>query len=135
MKKVLSIVAIAMLFIATSCSKEAKLNRKLDGEWNVTTVDGVALDASATLTFKFEKDKKGNGKVTTTSTDTDIDYQGQTEYFSQTGTYTLTKDEVITMTFVDSESSGVTAAVTVTDYDKSNMTFTVDGYTYVLKKK
>jgi hypothetical protein len=132
MKKVLSIVAIAMLLIATSCSKEAKLNRKLDGEWNVVSLDGESMVASeGTLTFKFEKDKKGNGIVTLTESDI---YQGTTTSDTYSGTYTLTKDDIITMTLVEGTTSDVYSVI-VSSYDKSNMTFILDGDVFVLKKK
>ena len=132
MKKVLSIVAIAMLFIATSCSKEAKLNRKLDGEWNVTSISGEALITSeGSLVFKFEKDKNGNGKVTMTQAEI---YQGATMSYSYSGTYILTKDDVITMTLVDGTTSDVYPVI-VSSYDKTNMTFTLDSEVFVLKKK
>jgi uncharacterized protein (TIGR03066 family) len=128
MKKVLSIVAIAMLFIATSCSKEAKLNRKLDGEWNVTTVDGVAPEAGTSMSIKFEKDEKGTGKVTMTET-------GGGMSFSLPGTYTLTDDKSISMvlTFMgDAETS----VFTVSDYSKSELTMAdEDGSVFKLEKK
>ena len=131
MKKVLSlIVAVTLLF--ASCSKERKLNKRLDGQWEVVTVaqDGIAVSPSLygmSMVFAFSKDKKDNGTVTMTYT-----YMGDSE--SEKGTYTLDKDEKITIK-MESEST----ELTVDDYSKTDMTisYTEDGdkVTYTLKKK
>ena len=55
MKKLLSALVISAT-VLFSCSKEAKLSRKIDGEWNVTTIDSEPL-VSESIVFKFEKDK------------------------------------------------------------------------------
>jgi len=76
-------------------SKEAKLNRKIDGEWNVTTVDGNPVSASTgyeSIVFQFEKDKKGKGNVTLTASSAST---AQLPSFVYTGTYTLNEDTKI----------------------------------------
>ena len=61
---ILTLFGVAVLF--ASCSKERKLNKRLDGEWNVTMVDGNAVNSPMSFVLKFEKDKKGKGKMTST---------------------------------------------------------------------
>jgi hypothetical protein len=112
MKKViLAVFAVAIL--VASCGKEHKLNKRLDGEWNVTTVGGQALPSGYTSVMKFEKDKKGTGKFTWTSTD-----PSGTE--TETGTYDLDKDEKIYSTFT---YAGITFMDTllVVSYDKKSL--------------
>jgi uncharacterized protein (TIGR03066 family) len=128
MKKVLSILAIAMLFIATSCSKEAKLNRKIDGEWNLVSVDGVAPEAGSSMTIKFEKDKKGTGAVTMTES-------GGGMSFAIPGTYTLTDDKTITMVLTFFGES-TTEIYSVSSYSKKELTMTDESKNvYKLTKK
>ena len=58
---------LTVAFIVTSCTKAGKLNRRLDGEWNLVTYDGQALPAGATVVLQFSKEKKGKGTYTMTS--------------------------------------------------------------------
>jgi len=125
-----------VLFVATtvlaSCSKESKLNRKIDGTWDVVTISGVAPSAFGVTTFTiaFSKDKKGTGTYTTTMV-------GATGTDTGTGTYELTDDTKITMTNTPDAGEVATADVsTVTDYSKTDMTLTdSDNAVIVLKKK
>jgi hypothetical protein len=132
MKKVLSlIVAITMLF--ASCSKERKLNKKLDGKWEVETIatDGVAISPSlfgGSIVFEFSKDKRDTGDVTIRFTD-------GTDTQTRSGSYKLTKDEKVTIT-LDNESE----EFIVQDYSKDEMTMdqtdeSGEKITYNLKKK
>jgi len=122
MKK-LALLFVAVTLVLASCSKERKLNKRLDGEWTLATWDGTALPSGESLTIKFEKDKKDNGKYTST-------YTGALGTDIETGTYTLEADEKITMT----DASGSSTA-TVTSYDKENLTINDDGDVMVFKKK
>ncbi len=107
MKNVLSILTVAILFIATSCSKESKLNRKLDGTWTLTSYNNAA--PSGVATFAFVKDKK-----TGTFTETDGNFTG-------TGTYTLTSDKTITTTVTYFGQPEI-SIYTVVDYSKTELT-------------
>lgn len=132
MKKLLSlVVAVTMLF--ASCSKERKLNKRLDGKWEVETMasGGFSISPSAfgmSMVFEFSKDKKDNGTVTLTYTE-----MGVSE--TQKGSYTLDKDEKITIKMDGEESQ----EMTVEDYSKTDMTISSveDGekVTLTLKKK
>jgi hypothetical protein len=118
MKKLLFLF-VSVAIIAASCSKEAKLNKRLDGVWDVVSMDGEALTGDNAATLSFSKEDKGSGKVSFTQ-------EGDT----MEGTYTLEKDDKITMVF-----DGETSVWTVDDYSKTDMTITADGSTLVLKKQ
>lgn len=69
MKKVLfMMLAIAATFI-TSCSKDAKINRRIDGEWQVKSIGGYTMESDESYVFKFNKDKKLTGDGSLTYTD------------------------------------------------------------------
>lgn len=53
----LAVVAFAI----TSCSKEAKINKKLEGTWVATTYDGVAVTTGFGYEVTFNKDEKNTG--------------------------------------------------------------------------
>jgi len=133
MKKLISILTIATLILLTSCSKSAKLNRKLDGEWIVTSENGVASSTNLSISFVFEKDKKDNGKVTMNQTINGNIFIPMVSIISK-GTYTLTKDEVIT-SVLTIQGETETEVYIVNNYDKTDMTLTGNGGSvYTLKK-
>jgi hypothetical protein len=132
MKKFLFLSVAILAFVLGSCSKESKLNRKLDGKWDVVTFSGItpASVGITTFTIEFSKDKKGKGSYVSTSissfgTDT------------STGTYELTDDTKMTMT--ETPTAGNTStpdAITINSYSKSDLTLSdSDGTVIVLKKK
>ncbi len=68
MKKIIfALIAITMLSLS-SCSKETRINNKLDGFWNVTQSDNIVMPAGSTLTLDFSKGKKGAGTGTSKGT-------------------------------------------------------------------
>ena len=114
MKKLLSLLIAASL-IFTSCSKERKLNKKLDGKWDGIMVSNgfyasKLSDLNISISFEFSKDKKNNGDVLITYTD-------DTGTTLLQGTYKLSKDEKITIT----SNNGVND-FEVIDYSDSEMT-------------
>lgn len=126
MKKLL-FAMIAFTFIAVSCSKEAKLNRKLDGSWEVVTMGGVAMPTGTSLTLEFTKDKDGKGTYTST-------YALGSSSDVESGTYTLSEDEILYMLSNVAGSSQDT--LTVTSYSKEDLTLTTtEPMAIVLKKK
>ena len=129
MKKVLSIIAIAILFIATSCSKEAKLNKDLNGEWNLISVNSQVINPLFSgIILKFEKTHKGTGKFTQIYTETK---SGISNIKTTNGTYSLSKDNIITLI----DDTGYVEKYNVTSYDKTNLTYTQDGLIACYKKK
>lgn len=121
MKKGLVLMMLAVVFVLASCSKESKLNRKLDGKWNLTKVDGNALPSGSTSTITFTKDKKGVGTYSAT-------YSIGGFSGTDTGTYTLEGDTKIK---TKSNATGSTESVsTVTEYTKTTLKITdADGGT------
>lgn len=127
MKKILFTLVVAVAVMFTSCSKEYTLNSHLNGEWELTSVDGTAI-SGYTMTIKFEKD--GSDKGTYTSTATWGTMPAQTD----SGTYVLEEDTKITMT--DSDAGSTADSSTVVSHSKTELVLTdADGHKYVLKKK
>lgn len=115
------VIAAAMF---ASCSK-AKLNKRLDGQWSVVTINGVAFAPNTAVTV-FTKDKKGKGVYSSTVT-----ISGAPTATS--GTYELEDDTKIMMT-----QTGQSTPVTklVKDYSKTDMTITdADGSNVTVLKK
>lgn len=128
MKKLLFALA-AVALMASSCSKESKLNKKLDGTWTVETVNGAALTGGASMEITFTKDKKGKGDYSL------IFNMPPLPASTETGTYDLEKDEIIYM--LASTAGSTQDTMNVVEYSKTAMTLkNPDGTeTIVLKKK
>jgi hypothetical protein len=108
MKKSLFILLAVVATFVASCSKDAKINRRIDGEWKVVSIGGASLAADETYTFKFNKDKKldGDGTITyTSSLGTDV-----TAF-----TYTVATAK-ITMSY-----SGFAEILTVSKYERKKI--------------
>lgn len=127
MKKIMALM-LAVTLVFASCSKERKLNRKLDGEWTLSTIDGVP-PSNPTATISFNKDKKEG------TYNFILSYKSGISVIIS-GNYSLTKDETITLTPTDLTNFDV-AVFTVTAYDKTDLTLTEkkDGEVWKLKKK
>ncbi len=108
MKKSLFVLLALIATITFSCSKDAKINRRIDGEWNVVTLGGVPLDVDESITFKFIKDDKLTGDGTITETWSSGSY---TTPF----TYTVGSEKII---FVIDGSSEVLSVLT---YEKDKL--------------
>jgi len=68
MKKIL-FLAVAILALV-SCSKESRLNKKIDGTWDIVSVNGqLPSSIGLTMTIEFTKDKKGKGAFTSKITE------------------------------------------------------------------
>lgn len=124
MKKILGIIAVAALLL-TACSKEKKLNRKIDGTWDIVSVDGTDVATLGfTGTIAFNKDKKAG------TFETKITGGGVTD--TETGSYELVEDTQIIMTF----SGGDKDTSLISSYSKTDMTMTsADGSEPVVLKK
>jgi hypothetical protein len=106
---------MAVIFIAvSSCSKDAKINRRIEGEWKVVSIGNEVLSSNYTLTMKFIKDEKKNGSGTITEVDNGT---------SETTSFTYNvSDEKITLV-VD----GIAEVLTVKKYEKEKLEF-LDSY-------
>jgi hypothetical protein len=112
MKKLLFVAVAAIALTFASCSKEAKLNRTIDGVWNVTKIDGVAIPTDFTLTVEFSKEKKGKGTYKTTSTFGSVSSTDE-------GTYELEGDTRIIL----ADKDGLKDTLNVVTYSKSAIQF------------
>lgn len=125
---------VAATMMMASCSKESKLNKKLDGSWNLVSMSENGVDqpmTGMTMVMAFVKDKKGVGTYTQTFTITGFPAS------VETGTYALTDDTSISITKL-TPTAGTASSVTVTDYSKTDMTLTdtdANGIVSVMKLK
>ena len=123
MKKGLLVLLVAVLAVVSSCSKDAKINRRLDGEWNVVSIGGVVPEATESYTIKFIKEDKLTGDGTFT-------YTFLSESFVDAFTYSVL-DQKITL-IID----GTAEMFSVTKYDKDRMEMIdTDGDLWVLDPK
>lgn len=123
MKKGLLIMLLTVLAVVSSCSKDAKINRRLDGEWKVVTIGGIAPGVDESYILKFIKEDKltGTGMFTYT-------YMGQSA--SENFTYSV-MDEKITLVI-----DGDTEVWSVTKYETDRMEMLdSDGDVWVLDPK
>ena len=123
MKRGLLILLVAVLAVVSSCSKDAKINRRLDGEWQVVSIGGVAPEATESYVMKFIKEDKltGNGTLT---------YTFMSQSYTDAFTYTVL-DQKITL-IID----GTAEILTVTKYEKDRMEMIdSDGDLWVLDPK
>lgn len=124
-------IAAATMLLA-SCSKENKLNKKLEGTWTLvsTTEGGVTVTAASqnvTSTMTFEKVEKESGTYSSSYTYMGVTYTGS-------GTYTLTEDTKMTTTQT-APSAGTPEVMTVVEYDKEELTvIDSDGTSYLYSK-
>ena len=57
--------ALFLILLFASCSPENMLNRKLDGEWSLISVNGVKIDENYSKKITFSKDGKGGDVIYT----------------------------------------------------------------------
>jgi hypothetical protein len=127
MKKNLILLVVTSLFIMTSCSKDATVNKKIDGEWNIESIDGSAFLPGESIVFKFEKDKQGKGAFTITET-----YDGAT--YTQIGNYILEDDQYIYMRTAEESFAYV---LKIQEYSKTELKLFDEDFSevWILKKK
>ena len=94
-KLILLFPLMAMLF---SCAPEITINRKIDGTWNLVSINGQTLPNNQSQKVTFKPDRR-NGQVTYTYTNNGVS-------IDSTGTYSLMKYEYITTSFVDNSKLG-----------------------------
>lgn len=122
MKKSLFILIAIVATLIASCSKDAKINRRIDGEWKVVSIGGV-LASDEIFTFKFNKDKKKDGDGIVTLTDS---FETESAPF----TYTVSSGK-ITLTY-----NGYAEILTVNVYEKEKLELIdLDNDVWVLEPK
>jgi hypothetical protein len=108
--KHLLFIALGLVLFTTSCSKERKLNKKIDGVWTLQTINGVAVtDFTMQLSFSWKEKNSGTYQIFYTFTDGTPDA-------TESGTYSLTEDTDIILT-----SGGATETLPVDSYSDNEL--------------
>lgn len=108
MKKSLFILLALIATITFSCSKDAKVNRRIDGEWKVISLGGIAIPVDESITLKFIKDDKLTGDGTLTET-------WSSGSISEPFTYSVSSEKIILT--ID----GSTEVLSVLTYEKDRL--------------
>lgn len=126
MKKNVLFLIITVLLVLSSCTKAARVNKKIDGEWNVETIGGESLSQGDKYVFKFEKDKGGKGAFTLTMT-----YTGGSDV--EVGNYILEDDKYLYLRWAADSYSYV---LRIQEYSKTELKLLDedDNSVWVLKK-
>ncbi|MCE3296082.1 MAG: hypothetical protein K0R65_1796 [Crocinitomicaceae bacterium] len=114
----LALVAVVMV----SCSKDAKINRRIDGDWRVISIGGFSVDPDIIImSFDKEKRKTGDGSLSWTN-----EFGTEVSAFS----YSV-QDQKITLTL-----DGETEVLNVTKYEKDDLEFSdSDNDLWILERK
>lgn len=114
MKRLLFGLLAVTALVMTSCSKDAKINKRLDGEWKVVSYDGQAPESGESETYTFVKTEKLSGTGT-------YNYTSGSATITFPFTYVIA-DEKITLT-VDFGSGSDSETSEVITYEKDKMEF------------
>ena len=110
-----------LLILASSCSKDAQYNRRMEGNWKVESSNGQPVPnqyySERTITFK-KTDRKA-GKVTMHT----VPLSGS-EY-SLNGTYTLSQKGYLHMELTDANGVPVTLEYHIESIEDDKITWTV----------
>ena len=113
-----------------SCSPESVFNKKLNGEWELQSINGQSLGDSITQTLIFSKDKRSDGTVSESASKNNVAY-------TNTGVYYIFKSQTLTMAFSDDPNVD-TRVFSIIESSKSELTLTQEGKgnaKFVYKKK
>ena len=88
----------AAVTVFTSCNKDQKISKQLDGEWNATMVDDKAVTAGDVVA-KFVPDADGKGTITVT-------IKGLVSPMS--GTYAIKDEKITSVIGNETETSTIT---------------------------
>ena len=115
MKKIAFILAVTLAFAVASCSKESKINRKIQGDWNGVTINDQAVQSGESYTMSFSKSNKNGGTGTS-------NYTGSLGNYTTSFTYTIADDKMtIVSTFGNSTE---TETLTVITYTRDKFEYT-----------
>ena len=124
---------LVILVIALgSCSPENMLNKKLNGEWTLISINDKNLDSNYSKTARFSKDGVGGDVLYTINDNGNI--------ITQTGKYALIKSQSISTAFKN-DQFGSGYETEVFDFTKStdtDLTLTQQGNinnVFIYKKK
>ncbi len=114
MKKTLFFLGLAVIGLS-ACSKDKRINRQLDGSWNVTMYENVVISPQTEYIYNFNKEKNGKG-----SGNYSITYPGFST--SKEFTYEI-KDEQMKYMVKDSTGQTVTIMLNVASHSKDKIVF------------
>jgi hypothetical protein len=97
------ILLLSILLTIISCAPEKTMNRKIDGTWNLISINGNALKTNFTETVTFTPEGR-NGKIVF-----HLDNNGSKK--DSSGTYSIMKYEYITTSFQDTSKLGYSETV------------------------
>ena len=120
------------LFLVGSCSPESMVNRKIDGEWNLVSINSESLPANYSKSIQFKKDGKGGTIVYTIISNNTTTVKS--------GIYALIKSGSMSFAFPNSSfgSGYETQSFDLTKSTKSDLVLTEIGNgnnVYTFKKK
>ncbi len=126
------IYILLALFFLGSCSPENMVNRKLEGEWNLSSINSENLPLNYSKTIKFSKEGRGGTLISTVlSNDTTT---------VKNGMYALIKSGAMSFAFPNSAygSGYETQTFDITKSSKSDLILTEVGngngvYTFTKK--
>lgn len=108
MRRNLFILLAVFATVAFSCSKDAKINRRIDGEWKVVSLGGFAIPVDESIIFKFIKEDKLAGDGTLTE-------------ISSSGTYATPFTYVVGSEKITIVIDGTSEILSVLTYDKDKL--------------
>ena len=119
-----------------ACSKDAKLNKKLDGTWEthslkIITSNGLSYFVQASGTVLFEEEKGSNtGHYTI---DVTYVFNDTTLQLNEVGTYTLSGDQLL-RTYNNQQNESRVVYINKKDLELEIPNVQNQGYFFVLKR-
>lgn len=112
------IITFLFLVFLFSCSPEKMLTKKIEGEWELLTIDGQPI-SPLTSTLQFSKDNNRSGNVFLTTFD-------NSSKIAKGGLYSLFKSQTITIAY-STDSTVDTHVYSVTKFTKNELILTEEG--------
>ncbi len=112
-----SLYLFLFLLTAVACSKQARINRKLDGSWTLVSIDGNSLPANNISYRQFVFARTGN-KTGTVAIQTETVTNGNYHFH---GTYTLNNKGELKMDLEDMYSNPVELNYEVTSFSNKEI--------------
>ncbi len=137
MKKLVSILLFGALMFSLSCSKEVKLNKRMNGEWEpnsmkIITPAGLSYFVESVGFMRFDEDRKKN--TGTYTIDISYEFNGSSQQLNETGSYTISGDQIMrSYDSIQNESRVVYINKDYLEFEIPNLEN--NGYFFVLKRK
>ena len=112
-----SLYVFLFIVIAVSCSKQARINRKLDGSWTLVSIDGTVLPANNISYRQYVFARTGN-KTGTVNIQTETVTNGNYHFH---GTYTINNKGQLNMDLEDMYSNPVELNYEVTSFSNKEI--------------